>query len=149
MNESAATFIAPITLMLGAGFASIGLLSLFNLNYFKTRLRGVAALAVGLAFIVVTEALFVTGSGTGRYFDGQQADVTDCEYEAEQVFPFDRHTRSSAIPNHIKLCMERLGYDWMDEHEHCRKAPTATNAFCYLPKGSFDRTLVAFQMKFE
>ncbi len=80
-----------------------------NLHYFKTRFKGMAALALGLAFLAVTEALFLTGSGTGRYFDGKQADVTDCEYEAEQGFPLDRHTRSSVIPNHIEQCMERLG----------------------------------------
>ncbi len=149
MNESVATFIAPITLVLGAGLAAIGLLSMINLHFFKTRFQGVVALAVGLAFLVATEALFVTGSGTGRYFDGQQADVTDCEYEAEQVFPFDRHTGNNVIPNHIKQCMERLGYEWTAQHEHCQEAPLATNTFCYLPRGSFDRTLVAFQMKFE
>ena len=149
MNESAATFIAPITLMLGAGLAAIGLLSLINLHFFKTCFQGLVALAAGLTFLVATEALFVTGSGTGRYFDGQQTDVADCEFEAEQVFPLDRHTRNNVIPNRIKQCMERLGYEWTARHEHCQEAPVATNSFCYLPRGSFDRTLVAFQMKFE
>lgn len=149
MNESVATFIAPITLLLGTGLAAIGLLSLINLHYFRTRFQGVAALALGLAFLVATEALFITGSGKGRYFDGQVADVTDCQYDAEQVFPLDRHTGNNVIPNHIKKCMERLGYEWTAYHEHCQEAPLATNTFCYLPKASFDRTLVAFQMKFE
>lgn len=149
MNESVATFIAPITLLLGAGLMAIGLLSLINLHYFKTRFRGTVALALGFAFLVATEALFITGSGVGRYYDGQVADVTDCQYDAEQVFPLNRHTGSAVIPNHIKKCMERLGYEWTAEHEHCQEAPLATNTFCYLPRASFARTLVAFQMKFE
>ncbi len=60
----------------------------------------------------------------GRYYDGQVADVTDCQYDAEQVFPLNRHISNTVIPNHIKKCMERLGYEWaadpLDRHPRRR-----------------------------
>jgi hypothetical protein len=149
MNEGVATFIVPITLMLGGGLMAIGLLSLLDLHYFKTSFQGKAALALGLAFLVVTETLFVTSSGGGRYFEGQKADVTQCEFEVERDFPLDRFKKNGVIRDQIKGCMGRLGYEWTAEHDHCREAPLATNTFCYLPTRAFDRALVAFQMKFE
>jgi len=153
MNEDAAAFVAPITLLFGGGLVALGLLSFLNLNYFKSKLGAQAALAVGLVFLVATEALFVTSSGSGRYFSGQRIDVTDCEYEAEQANPLERgkngRVNGQVIGEAIKTCMDRLGYEWTEEHPHCAEAVTATNTFCYLPKAAFSRTIVAFQMKFE
>jgi hypothetical protein len=149
MNADIGNFFAPFTLIVGSALLAIGLLSLLDLHFFKTRLQSKAALALGLAFILVTEAMFVTSSAGGRYFYGQKEDVTDCEFEIEQAYPLERGKDSLLIDDNIKQCMDRLGYDWTIEHPHCREARLATNSFCYLPKSVFDRTIVAFQMKFE
>jgi hypothetical protein len=150
MNEDIATFLAPFTLLVGGGLVALGLLSFINLNYFKTALRARLALALGLFFILATEALFVTSSSSGRYFPGQKLDVTDCEFMAERDNPLERGKNGSrVIHDNIVACMAGLGYEWTLEHEHCKEAPIATNAFCYLPKAALQRTLVAFQMRFE
>jgi hypothetical protein len=149
MNEGAGVFFSPLTLLLGGGLFALGLLSLAGLQFFKTRHQAVVALAMGLAFLLATEAMFLTSSGGGRYFAAQSADVTDCEYEAERANPLERGKNSSVIPGAIRACMDRLGYDWTTEHPHCEEAKLATNTFCYLPKMRFSRAIVAWQMKFE
>ncbi|ARN82147.1 hypothetical protein [Methylocystis bryophila] len=148
MNESAGVFFSPLMLILGGGLFTLGLLSVFGLNFFKSTFQAGVALAMGLAFLVVTEAMFLTGN-SGRYFLAQGTDVTDCEYKAEQNNPLERGKRSSVIPDEIRACMDRLGYDWITEHPHCEEAKLATNSFCYLPKARFSRAIVAWQMKFE
>ncbi len=149
MNEGIGNFFAPITLIIGGGLLALGVLALFDLSFFKTKLQARIALAVGLAFVVATEAMFVTGSSAGRYFAGQSIDVTDCEYEVETANPEERGKASELIANGIKQCMARLGYDWITEHPHCEEAKIATNVFCYLPRTAMSRAIVAFQMKFE
>ena len=149
MNESAGVFFSPITLLLGGGLFTLGLLSVFGLGFFKNKFQAGVALAMGLAFLVVTEAMFMTGGNAGRYFSAQNTDVTDCEYKAEQENPLERGKRTTVIPDEIRACMDRLGYDWTTEHPHCEEAKLATNSFCYLPKARFSRAIVAWQMKFE
>jgi hypothetical protein len=149
MNADIGTFFAPITLMIGGVLLAIGLLSILDLHFFKTKWHGKAALALGLAFILVTEAMFLTSSAGGRYLYGQYADVTDCQLQTEEAFPLERGKKGGLIDEHIRGCMDRLGYDWTVEHPHCQEARLATNSFCYLPKKAFDRAIVAFQMKFE
>lgn len=149
MNEGVAASLAALTLVVGGGLATIGILSLLDLNFFKTKQKNLAALAMGLALLVATEAVFLTAGDSGRYFSGQRVDVTDCEFAAEEKHPLERRSDPAVVRNAIKQCMDRLGYDWSGEHEHCREAPLATNEFCYLPKDRFGRAVVAFQMKFE
>lgn len=149
MNEDVGTFFAPITLLIGGALVAAGLLSFLDINYFKTKLQARAALAAGLAFVLATEALFLTSSGGSRYFAGQRLDVTDCEFKTEQAFPLERGKSGNVIGEKIKECMEGLGYEWTLDHPHCKEAKLATNTFCYLPRNAFGRTIVAFQMKFE
>ena len=149
MNEGAGVFFSPLTLLLGGGLFTLALLSLSGLEFFKNRHQAVVALAMGLAVLVATEAMFVTSSGGGRYFAAQSTDVTDCEYEAERANPLERGKNTSVIPDTIRACMDRLGYDWTTAHPHCEEAKLATNTFCYLPKTRFSRAIVAWQMKFE
>lgn len=150
MNEDIATFAAPATLLLGGGLVAVGLLSFLDLHFFKTKTQGKIALAAGLLFILATEMLFMTSSQSARFFGGQKLTVTDCELDGETAYPLERQKKKSdAIHNYIVQCMDKLGYEWTVSHDHCREAPIATNAFCYLPKRPFDRSLVAFQMKFE
>ena len=150
MNEDIATFIAPATLLLGGGLVAAGLLSFLDLNFFRTKTQSKVALAAGLLFILATELLFMTSSQSARFFGGQKLTVTDCELDGETAYPMERQKKKSdAIHNYIVQCMDKFGYDWTVAHDHCHEAPIATNVFCYLPKRAFDRTLVAFQMKFE
>jgi len=149
MNGGVAASLGVIPLLIGAGLVAVGLLSFLDIHFFKTRLQDKVALAVGLAFILATEALFVTSSGGGRYFEGQKADVTDCEYEVERAHPLERRANPGLIRDEIVKCMDRLAYEWTLEHKHCQQAKLATNAFCYLPKDAFPRAIASFQMKFE
>jgi len=149
MNEGVAGSLGAMVLIVGGGLLTIGLLSLLDLDFFKSKQRNLGALAMGLALVVASEAVFLTSSGSGRYFSGQRADVTDCEFATEEAHPEERRTNPGLVRAEILKCMDRLGYDWTTDHEHCREAPVATNEFCYLPKDRFGRVLVAFQMKFE
>ncbi len=149
MDNGLASFFAPITLLIGGALVALGLLSFFDLNYFKTPLRAKLALAAGLAFILATEAMFLTSNGAGRYLSGLRLDVTDCEYKTEEAFPLERGKPGAVISDHIKACMDDLGYDWTTEHPHCAEAKLATNIFCYLPRAPMARVIVAFQAKFE
>ena len=149
MNENAGVFFSPITLLIGGGLFTLALLTVFGMDFFKSKFQAGVAVAMGLAFLVATEAMFMTGANAGRYFAAQGADVTDCEYKAEQANPLERGKKSSVIPDEIRACMDRLGYDWTTEHPHCEEAQLATNSFCYLPKTRFSRAIVAWQMKFE
>jgi hypothetical protein len=138
-----------MTLLLGAGLFALGVLALFDLNFFKTKTQGVAALALGLTFIVATELMFVTSSNGGRYLEGQKIDVTDCEFQMERDYPQERRDNPRFIHEKIVGCMASLGYDWSVEHPHCAEAQIATNVFCYMPRAELQRQIVAFQMKFE
>jgi hypothetical protein len=149
MNESAGVLFSPITLLIGGGLFTLGLLSVLGMNFFKTKFQAGVALATGLAFLLATETMFMTGGNAGRYFAAQSTDVTDCEYKAEQANPLERGKKTNVIPDEIRACMDRLGYDWTTEHPHCEEAKLATNTFCYLPKPRFSRAIVAWQMKFE
>lgn len=149
MNEGIAPFLSPITLLLGGGLFVIGLLSLLDLHFFKTKTQGKIALVAGLLFILATEAMFVTSGASGRYLEGQKMDVTDCEFQTERDFPVERRENPKLIHDKIVACMDTLGYDWHEDHYHCVEARLATNAFCYLPRAAMQRSIVAWQMKFE
>lgn len=149
MNEGVATFFAPFTLLIGGALVALGALSLIDLHFFKTPMRGKIALVLGLVFMVATQALFATSSAGGRYFEGQKIDVTECEFQVERDFPLERRSNPKLIREKIVACMDGLGYEWSEAHEHCQEARLATNVFCYLPKSAADRRIVAFQMNFE
>jgi len=135
--------------LIGGALLAIGLLSLLDLHFFKTPLRGKLALAVGLAFMVATQVMFATSSAGGRYFEGQKALLTDCEYKVERDYPAERRDNPKLIGEKITACMSDMGYEWAVSHAHCAEAPIATNVFCYLPSGTMERRIVAFQMGFE
>ncbi len=149
MNEGIAPFFSPLTLIIGAALFTVGVLSLFDLHFLRTKTQGKIALIVGLLFIVATEAMFMTSGAGGRYLEGQRMDVTDCEYQIERDFPSERRDNPRLIEQKIKACMDNLGYDWSEDHKHCQEARLSTNVFCYMPRDSMERTIVAFQMRFE
>ncbi|MBI1868788.1 MAG: hypothetical protein HYS06_10935 [Methylocystis sp.] len=149
MNEGIATFIAPMTLLLGGGLFSVGLLSFLDLRFFKTKFQGKVALAAGLAFVLLTEFIFATSGASGRFLAAQKVDVTDCELDGETALPAERHKDSKILHAHIVTCMKELGYEWTTEHDHCKEGPISTNPYCYLPTHRLARVVNSFQMKFE
>lgn len=149
MNEDIAAFVAPLTLILGGGLVALGALSFMGMDYFDNKFKSRVAFAIGLAFIVATEFIFVTSSSSGRYFAGLKSDVTDCELDGETRLPDERHKNSRLLHDHIVGCMVRLGYEWNADHGHCREAQIATNSFCYLPTRPMARAIVRFQTTFE
>ena len=149
MNEGIAPFLSPITLLLGAGLFVMGFLTLIDLDFFKTKTQGLVALMFGVLFLVATEAMFVTSGASGRYFEGQKLDVTDCEYQIERDFPAQRRENPKFVHDKIVACMDALGYDWNEDHYHCGEARVATNVFCYAPRAWMQRAIVSWQMRFE
>lgn len=149
MNEGIAPFLSPLTLIIGGGLIVIGILSLFDLHFLKSKAQEKVALILGLVFIVATEAMFVTSGASGRYLEGQKIDVTECEFQVERDFPVERRGDPQLIEQKIKACMNNLGYDWIETHEHCLEAKLSTNVFCYIPRAAMQREIVAFQMRFE
>lgn len=149
MNEDIAAFVVPLTLILGAGLLALGGLSFIGVDYFDSKLKSRVAFAVGLAFLVATELVFVTSSSSGRYFAGIKIDVTDCELDGETRLPEERHKNSRVLHDDIVRCMARLGYEWNADHDHCKEAQIATNSFCYLPTRPLARAIVRFQTAFE
>lgn len=148
MNQDIAAFLAPATLLIGSGLFSAGALSFLKVHFFKTKIRETAAIAAGLAFLVVTELIFVTSSLTTRFFGGQAALVSVCQLDAETALPQERHKKSEAMHNYVVGCMRGFEYEWTTEHRNCLDGPLATNAFCYLPMRPFDRAVTRLQMKF-
>ena len=78
MNGDIAKFIAPFTLILGAGLFAAGALSFLDIHFFKTKFGATAALAGGLALIVLTEFIFVTSAMSARFINGQRSDLLEC-----------------------------------------------------------------------
>ena len=149
MNEGIAPFFSPLTLIIGGALLAVGILSLFDLHFLKTKAQGKVALVLGLVFLVATEAMFVTSGAGGRYLEGQKMDVTECEFQIERDFPNERRDNPKMIEQRIKSCMDQMGYDWSEDHTHCQEARLSTNVFCYMPRDSMQRSIVAFQMRFE
>ncbi|MBY6240116.1 hypothetical protein [Methylosinus sp. Sm6] len=149
MNEDIAAFVAPLTLILGGGLLALGALSFLGVDYFESKFKSRVAFAIGLAFLVATELIFVTSSSSGRYFAGLKVDVTDCELDGESKLPEERHKNSRVLHDYIVGCMQRLGYEWNADHDHCKEAQIATNSFCYLPTRPMARAIVRFQTTFE
>jgi hypothetical protein len=147
MDGGLITFLAPVSLLLGAGLFVAGVFSFFGMHFFKSRSAERAALAAGLALIVLAE-LFLAANGM-RFLNGQRSDLLECRLEAETEAPYERHKNSPVIHARILRCMEGFGYEWTSAERRCREEPISTNPFCYLPKRFFDRVMTEAQMMAE
>ena len=148
MNGDIATFITPFTLILGAGLLAAAALSFLDIHFFKTKFGATAALAGGLAFIVLTEFIFATTGTSTRFLNGQRHDLLECRLDAEGALPGERDKDGPVMQDHIVRCMNAFGYEWIAGNGRCNKAPSVTNPFCYLPRRLFDRLVTQFQMEF-
>ena len=142
-------FVAPATLALGAGLFSAGILSFLDIHFFETVLAERAALAAGLALIVLTELIFASSGMSTRFLNGQRGDVLECRFDAEAALPEERHKDSRALQDRILACMKGSGYDWAPDRARCREAQVATNPFCYLPARGFDRLVTEVLMALD
>jgi len=149
MNKDMITFIAPLTLVLGAGLFAVGLLSLLEIHFFKSRFAERAALAGGLALILLTEVIFAASGMSMRFLNGQRSNLLECRLDAETALPDERHKNSLVIHNRILRCMNGFGYEWTTVEERCKREPASTNLFCYLPTQPFDRVVTQVLIMFE
>jgi hypothetical protein len=149
MNQDMMTFIAPLSLVLGAGLFAAGVLSFFDIHFFKNRFAERAALAGGLVLIVLTEFIFAASGMSMRFLNGQRSDLLECRLNVETALPNERHKNSLTIHEHVVRCMNGFGYEWTTAHTRCKEEPISTNPFCYLPTHRFDRVVTEALMMFE
>ncbi|PWB81202.1 MAG: hypothetical protein C3F11_15850 [Methylocystaceae bacterium] len=148
MNQDLSVFITPVALVIGCALIAAGGLYFIDIHFAKTRAQAIAALVTGGLIIGVLE-IILAGSSVS-FFKAQQVQTSACELEGESAHPEARQgVAAETIHKHILACMREAGYEWSPEHRNCKDAPVATNPYCYLPLGSFDRTITAFQLRFE
>lgn len=123
------TFVAPLTLLLGAALFAAGAVSLLDVHLFKTTLAERIALVAGLTLIVLTEFIFAASNVSLRFLNGQRSDVLECRLDAETALPEERHRNSPDLQNRIVQCMNGFGYQWTANHKRCKEASVATNPF--------------------
>ncbi len=148
MNGDIAIFITPFTLILGAGLLAAAALSFLSVHVFKTKSGATAALAGGLALIVLTDFIFATSGMSTRFLNGQRSGLLECRLDAERALPGERDEDDPVMQDHIVRCMNAFGYEWTTSNGRCKKEPSAANPFCYLPRRLFDRLVTQFQMQF-
>jgi hypothetical protein len=148
MNQDLSVFITPFALVIGCALIAAGGLYFIDIQFLRSRAQAIAALVVGFAIIGALEVV-LAGSSVS-FFKAQQAQTSTCELEGESAHPEARFGGdANVIHKHILGCMQEAGYEWSPGHRNCNDAPLATNPFCYLPAGGFDRAVTAFQLKFE
>ncbi len=109
MNQDMMTFIAPLSLVLGAGLFAAGVLAFFDIRLFKSRFAERAALAGGLLLIVLTEFIFAASGMSMRVLNGQRGDLLECRLNAETAMPNERHKNSLTIHERVVRCMNGSG----------------------------------------
>jgi hypothetical protein len=151
MEQDVSIFLAPVVIIVGGGLIATALLSLFNYQFYKTKLQAVAALIGGIALIGVLELMFLGGNSVSSFFfNAQKQQVTACELVGETAHPEQRGTHNSPeIKQTIVACLNEAGYEWVGDHHNCREAPIATNPYCYLPTDIFSRAFTPVQLAFE
>lgn len=148
MNQDLSVFITPVALVIGCALIAAGGLYFIDIHFARTRAQAIAALVTGGLIIGILE-IILAGSSVS-FFKAQQVQTSACELEGESAHPEARlGADATPIHKHILACMREAGYEWAPEHRNCKDAPLATNPYCYLPLNSFDRTITAFQLRFE
>jgi hypothetical protein len=148
MNQDLSVFITPFALVIGCGLIAVGGLYFIDIKFLRSRIQAIAALVVG-GFIIAALEVVLAGSSVS-FFKAQQVQTSVCELEGESAHPEARlGGDANIIHKHILGCMQEAGYEWSPTHRNCKDAPVATNPYCYLPASGFDRTITAFQLRFE
>jgi hypothetical protein len=148
MNQDLSVFITPFALVVGCALIAAGGLYFIEIQFLRSRLQAIAALVAGFAIIGALEVV-LAGSSVS-FFKAQQVQTSACELDGESAHPEARlGVDASVIHKHILACMQEAGYEWSPSHRNCKDAPLATNPYCYLPAGGFDRAVTALQLRFE
>lgn len=148
MNQDLSVFITPFALVIGCALIAAGGLYFIEIQFLKSRVQAIAALVAGSIVLAALEVV-LAGSSVS-FFKAQQVQTSACELEGESAHPEARlGVDVSVIHKHILGCMQEAGYEWSPTHRNCKDAPVATNPYCYLPTAGFDRTITAFQLRFE
>lgn len=148
MNQDLSVFVTPFALVVGCALIAAGGLYFIEIQFLKSRLQAIAALVAG--FLVIGALEIVLAGSSVSFFKAQQVQTSACELEGESAHPEARlGADADVIHKHILACMKLAGYEWSPGHRNCNDAPLATNPYCYLPLDSFDRSITAFQLKFE
>ena len=137
-----------VLIFVGVALAAGGVLSLLDGQFRVSKVTAVMAFVGGLIMVVGAEAGLIGSSSS--FFKAQQIKTSACELDGESAYPENRRLDPDhLIRKYILGCMERSGYAWTSDHEHCKEAPLATNPLCYLPTGLFDRAVTKVQVAFE
>jgi hypothetical protein len=148
VNQDLAVFIVPFALIIGGALFAGGLLYFINIRFINSAALAIAAL-VGGSLILGALEIILAGSANS-FFKAQQVQTSSCELEGESAHPEVRMSADrEIIQKAIIACMKEAGYEWTGEHKQCRDAKVATNPYCYLPTGWFERPITAFQLRFE
>jgi hypothetical protein len=148
MNQDLSVFITPFALVIGCALIAAGGLYFIDIQFLRSRSQAIAALVAGGLVIGALE-IVLAGSSVS-FFKAQQVQTSACELEGESAHPEARLGGDATIIHKaILACMQDAGYEWSPGHRNCTDAPVATNPFCYLPTGGFDRAVTAFQLRFE
>lgn len=148
MDQNLSMFLAPWGLALACGLMAVGGLSLFGIDFLKTRSQAIAALVAGVFVLAATELLMIADSGA-YFFQAQKIQVSQCYIEGEGAFPAERASKDNDAGRYIKTCVTKLGYEWDPAHQRCKEFEVPMNAHCYLPTGLVSRAVTKFQLLFE
>ena len=137
-----------VLVFIGSILAAAGGLYFIDIKFCKDWFQAMVMLVGGLLMVAGGE-IAVTGSSTS-FFKAQQVRTSQCELEGEGAHPNERRDDSErVIFKHIVGCMKSAGYLWTTSHIHCRAAPVASNALCYLPSAAFARIVTSGQTAFD
>jgi hypothetical protein len=148
VDQNMSMFLAPWGLAAACGLLAAGGLSLFGIQFLKTKAQTIAALVGGVMFLVATELMMIADSGA-YFFQAQKIQVSQCYMEGEGAFPAERASKDNDAGRYIKACVTKLGYEWEPGHQRCKEFEVPMNAHCYLPTGLVSRAITKFQLLFE
>jgi hypothetical protein len=148
MDQDLTIFVAPYAIVIGGGLIAVGGLTLFGYPWIvKTKTQGILAIFAGFIILGAIEIQFFTSSAA--FLEAQKVVVSDCHLQADARHPSKHGTQSEEINNSLKPCLNQAGYEWSPEHQRCKDAPLAMNAYCYLPTASFSRLITTIQLYFQ
>jgi hypothetical protein len=148
VNQDLAVFITPAALVIGCALIAAAGLYVIDIRFLRNRTQAIASFVAGCFILGVLE-IILAGSSVS-FFKAQQVQTSECELEGESAHPEARRgVDAEIIQKHIVTCMQEAGYEWTTLHRGCKTAAVATNPYCYLPTGWFDRTITTIQLYFE
>ena len=129
----------------GVGFMQSNLVLLDT----NSKLAQTTIFSVAAFMFVAGISVHFTGSSNTAFLKGQMAQTSRCELESEAANPSARGGSTGVIGRQIVACMQKSGFDWIDQAPLCREAPMATNGYCYQSASWFGRAITNAQLAFN